>query len=86
MYIRVQYMYVVNLYYVYVCHCVIPLKVTYLCWDSVEIITGQVELSQGEDLTYTLREDAQTVVRQVQALQLGKPKQRENSMGNRQRL
>ena len=82
----VQYIYVVNVYYLYVCHCVTPLKVAYLYWDSVEIITGEVELSQGEDLTHTFREHTQTVVRQVQALQLGKPKQRESSTEDLQHL
>lgn len=51
-------------------HCVTPLKAAYLYRDRVEIITGQVEFSQCEDLTQTFREHSQTVVRQVQALQL----------------
>lgn len=65
---------------VYVCHCVTPLKVAYLHRDGVETITGEVEFSQGEDLTNTFREHTQTVVRQVQALQLRKPTERENRM------
>lgn len=75
-----------NVFYVRVCYCVTPLKVAYLCRDGVEIVTGEVELSQSEDLTHTLRENSQTVVRQVQALQLGKPKQRENSKIDLQHL
>ena len=54
--------------------CTAPLKIANLHRDSVETITGEVEFSQGEDLTHTFREHTQTVVRQVQALQLRKPK------------
>lgn len=63
---------------VYVCHCITPLKVAYLYRDGLETITGEVEFSQGEDLTHTLRKHTQTVVRQVQALQLRKPEERMN--------
>lgn len=52
------------------------MEVAYLYRDGVQIITGEVELGQGEDLTHTLREHTQTVVRQVQTLQLGKPEER----------
>lgn len=54
-----------------------PLEVSYLNGDGLQIITGQVEFSQGEDLTHTFGENTQPVVRQVQALQLGKPTQME---------
>lgn len=57
------------------------MKVAYLYRDRVETVTGEVEFSQGEDLTHTFREHTQTVVRQVQALQLRKPKQREQKAG-----
>lgn len=46
----------------------------------MEAVTGEVEFRQGEDLTHTLREQTQAVVRQVQALQLGEPKDVKNSM------
>ena len=59
------------------CHCVAPLKVAYLHRDSLETVTGEVDFSQCEDLTHTFREYTQTVMRQVQAFQLRKPK-REN--------
>lgn len=63
-------------------YTVTPLKVAYLHRDDVEIVAGEVELGQGEDLTHTLWEHTQSVVRQVQALQLGKPKQREQHGGH----
>lgn len=58
-----------------------PLKVAYLSGDSLQVITGQVEFSQGEDLTHTFGENPQSVVRQVQAPQLGKPAQMETERG-----
>ncbi len=62
------------------CYCVTPLKVAYLHRNGLETITGEVEFSQGEDLTHTFRKHTQTVVRQVQAFELRKPEQRENRM------
>lgn len=56
-----------------------PLKVSYLSGDGLQIITGQVEFGQREDLTHTFGENTQSVVRQVQALQLGKPGNRERT-------
>lgn len=58
-----------------------PLKVSYLSGDRLQIITGQVEFSQGEDLAHTVGENTQSVVRQVEALQLGKPAQMETERG-----
>lgn len=73
-------MFVCSVCTVYVCHHVTPLEVAYLHRDGVETITGEVEFSQGEDLTHTFREHTQTVVRQVQTLHLRKPTERENRM------
>lgn len=64
----------------YLWHFVSPLKVAYLYRDGLETITGEVELGQGEDLTHTFREHTQTVVTQVQALQLRKPEGRQNKL------
>lgn len=58
-------------------HFAAPLKVSYLNRNILQIVTGQVEFSQGGDLTHTFGENTQSVVRQVQALQLGKPTQTE---------
>lgn len=54
-------------------HFAAPLKVSYLHRNVLQAITGQVEFSQGGNLTHTFGENTQSVVRQVQALQLGKP-------------
>lgn len=59
-----------NVFAVCVDPCVTPLKIADLSGDCLEAITGEAELSQGEDLTDAFREHTQTVVRQVQALQL----------------
>lgn len=53
--------------------CVTPLKIADLNRDRLEAVTGEAELGEGENLTHAFREHTQTVVRQVQALQLGKP-------------
>lgn len=62
---------------VHVRHFATPLKVSYLDRNVLQVITGQVEFSQGGNLTHTFGENTQSVVRQVQALQLGKPSQTE---------
>lgn len=66
----------------YVCHCVAPLQVAYLFGDALQTVTGQVEFSQGEDLTHTLWQHTQTVVRQVEALQLRKPEDKNMKDGS----
>lgn len=49
-----------------------PLEVVDVGRDRTETIAGQIELCQCQDLTHRLWEYAQTIVRKVQALQLGK--------------
>ena len=51
----------------------IPLEVADARGYCVQAIAGQVELSQGQDLAHGLGEHAQAVVREIQALELGKP-------------
>lgn len=53
--------------------CVTPLKIADLNRDRLEAVAGEAELGEGENLTHAFGEHTQTVVRQVQALQLGKP-------------
>lgn len=52
--------------------CCWPLEVFQAGRDGTEAVAGQIELRQSLDLTQRLREDAQPIVRKIQAPQLGK--------------
>lgn len=59
-----------------------PLQVADLHGHVVEIVAGEAKFGEGENLTHTFRENTQTVVRQVQALQLREPKDQESRISH----